>query len=187
MADFRISTTRLLIRKLTVEDVIDFYLYRSNPDVTKYQGFDVMTLAEAEVFIKQQKDVDFRELGRWAQYGILDINRNIIIGDCAIKLRAEDGRIGEIGMTISHLEQQKGYAKETLMAILAYLFNDIKLHRVVEVMDAENVAAIKLMESIGFRKEGHFIENVFFKGKWGDECQYAMLRVEWLEKIINSV
>ncbi|WP_279635550.1 hypothetical protein [Corallococcus carmarthensis] len=27
--------------------------------------------------------------------------------------------------------------------------------------------------------EGHFIENIFFKGAWGDEFQYAMLAREW--------
>jgi RimJ/RimL family protein N-acetyltransferase len=26
---------------------------------------------------------------------------------------------------------------------------------------------------------GHFIENIFFKGKWGSEFQYAMLKREW--------
>ena len=35
------------------------------------------------------------------------------------------------------------------------------------------------MQSIGFRQEGHFIENIFFKGKWGSEFQYAMLKREW--------
>ena len=29
------------------------------------------------------------------------------------------------------------------------------------------------------RREGHFIENVWFKGGWGDEYQYALLEREW--------
>ena len=48
-----------------------------------------------------------------------------------------------------------------------------------EIVDAENQASISLLKSIGFRQEGHFIENVFFKGKWGSEFQYAMLKREW--------
>jgi RimJ/RimL family protein N-acetyltransferase len=31
--------------------------------------------------------------------------------------------------------------------------------------------SINLLESVGFRKEGHFIENIFFKEKWGSEFQ----------------
>ena len=29
------------------------------------------------------------------------------------------------------------------------------------------------------RREGHYLQNVWFKGAWGDEYQYAMLRSEW--------
>ena len=32
------------------------------------------------------------------------------------------------------------------------------------------------------RREGHFIQNIWFKGKWGDEYLYAVLREEWLRK-----
>jgi RimJ/RimL family protein N-acetyltransferase len=32
---------------------------------------------------------------------------------------------------------------------------------------------------VGFKQEGHFIENVFFKGKWASEFQFAYLKREW--------
>ena len=43
-------------------------------------------------------------------------------------------------------------------------------------VDTQNIASIQLLKSVGFRQEGHFIENIFFKVKWGNEYQYAMLR-----------
>src|SRR3954447_18910966 len=88
-------------------------------------------------------------------------------------------RIAEIGISISHLEQRKGYAKEALLGILAFLFDWKEIHRVVEIVDAENIASINLLKSTGFQEEGHFIVNIFFKGKWGSEFQYAMLKREW--------
>ena len=51
----------------------------------------------------------------------------------------------------------------------------------VEIVDAENIASIRLLKSVGFRQEGHFIENIFFKGRWGSEIQFAMLKKEWKE------
>jgi RimJ/RimL family protein N-acetyltransferase len=42
------------------------------------------------------------------------------------------------------------------------------------VTDAENHAAARL-----FRQEGHFIEHVWFKGAWGSEFLFALLRREW--------
>lgn len=47
-----IQTHRLIIRQLKLSDLSDFHTYRSNPEVTKYQGFDVMTIEQAETFIK---------------------------------------------------------------------------------------------------------------------------------------
>jgi RimJ/RimL family protein N-acetyltransferase len=176
-------TTRLLnIRNLKPTDLSDFFMYRSNPDVTKYQGFDVMTIEQADEFIKGQLDKEFGKAGEWVQYGIENQATGKLIGDCAIKLDQYDTRIAEIGITISHLEQKKGYAKEVLLGILAFLFDTKKIHRVVEIVDTENSASINLLKSTGFKQEGHFIENVFFKGKWGSEFQYAMLKREWDNK-----
>ena len=66
-----------------------------------------------------------------------------------------------------------------MTGILAFLFDTNDIHRVVETVDAENIASINLLKATGFRQEGHFIENIFFKGKWGSEFQYAMLKREW--------
>jgi [ribosomal protein S5]-alanine N-acetyltransferase len=91
----------------------------------------------------------------------------------------DDIRIAEAGITISHIDQKKGYAKEALSGILSFLFNTQNIYLIVEIVDAENIASINLLRSLGFRQEGHFIENIFFKGKWGSEFQYAMLKREW--------
>jgi RimJ/RimL family protein N-acetyltransferase len=115
------------------------------------------------------------------QFGIENKLTAKLIGDCAIKLDRNDSRLGEIGITLSPVEQKKGFGKETVFALLHFLFSRNDFHRVTEIVDAENLASIKLLESMGFRKEGYFVENIFFKGKWGSECQYAMLRNEWLQ------
>jgi RimJ/RimL family protein N-acetyltransferase len=36
------------------------------------------------------------------------------------------------------------------------------------------------------RREGHFLKNVWFKGKWGDEYLYAILKEEWQSKCDTS-
>lgn len=174
-----ILTPRLRIRNLKLTDLNDFHIYRSNPDVTKYQGFDIMTMEQADEFIKGQLDKKFGKAGEWVQYGIENKTTGKIIGDCAIRLKPDDVRIAEIGITISHLEQKKGYAKEVLLSILTFLFSSKNIHRVVEIVDIENIPSISLLNSTGFRLEGNFIENIFFKGKWGSELQFAMLKREW--------
>lgn len=175
-----IVTERICIRNLNDSDLNDFFLYRSNPEITKYQGFDTMTINQCKDFLDSQKEKQFGKAGEWVQYAIEDKTTQKLIGDCAIKLDDYDVRIAQIGITISHLHHKKGYAKETMKAILDFLFSIEDFHRVVEIVDAENIASIKLLESLGFKKEGHFVENIFFKGKWGSEFQYAMLKSEYV-------
>lgn len=181
MNPLNLETARLRIRPLRLADLSDFHIYRSNPEVTKYQGFDVMNIAQAKTFILNNAAKSFGKAGEWVQYGIELKETKRLIGDCAMKLGQYDTRIAEIGMTISHLEQRKGYAKECMLGLLKFLFDSKAVHRVVETVDAENTASINLLKSTGFRHEGHFIENIFFNGKWGSEFQYAMLKREWDE------
>ena len=180
-----IDTDRLQIRNLVASDFTNFYFYRSNPEITKYQGFDVFTKKQAKEFIQEELDKEFGNAGEWVQYGIENKRTQKLIGDCAIKLGQHDTRIAEIGITISHSEQRNGYAKETLIAILNFLFSIKDFHRVVAIVDVENIPSIQLLKSIGFRQEGHFIENIYFNKKWGSEYQFAMLRKEW--EVITSI
>lgn len=181
MNNIQLTTERLIIRSLELSDLDDFLVYRSNPEVTKYQGFDVMNVEQASAFIEQNSTKKFGKAGEWIQYGIENKNSGKLIGDCAIKLDQFDTRIAEIGITISHLEQKNGYAKEAFLGILSFLFDIQEIHRVVEIVDTENAASIQLLKSIGFKLEGHFVENIFFKGKWGSEFQYALLKRDWEE------
>lgn len=68
-----------------------------------------------------------------------------------------------------------------MKGILNFLFETKNTHRVVEIVDAENIASLNLLNSAGFRQEGHFMENIFFKGKWRSEYQFALLKKEWLQ------
>ena len=53
-----LTTKRLEVRSLSPLDLDHFHIYRSNEEVTKYQGFDIMTIEECDRFIDDQKDKD---------------------------------------------------------------------------------------------------------------------------------
>lgn len=182
-----IETGRLLIRELVPKDADDFFIYRSNPEVTKYQGFDVMNKEEVYAFIDTNATRTFAKPGEWKQFAIENKMIRRVIGDCAIKLDEKDPKIAEIGITISHHEQKKGYAKEAMLGILGFLFDDLNIQKVLETVDTENTASIELLKSVGFTQVGHFIDNIVFKGKLGSEFQFAMLHSEWQDKKFQQI
>ncbi|WP_442902182.1 GNAT family N-acetyltransferase [Francisella sp. 19S2-4] len=87
----------------------------------------------------------------------------------------------EIGFTLSPQAQNKGFAKEAITAICEILFNSYNIHRIIAITDVKNTSAIKTLSKLNFRKEAHFIKNIFFKGKWGDEYLFAILKEEFLK------
>ena len=176
------TTRRLQIRSLREDDLEDFFAYRSDPEVTRYQGFHPFNKAESLAFIREQSASESIP-GKWKQWAISADNQ--LVGDCALLFQASDPRIAEIGITISPRHQRKGFAREAMEGLTAYLFEKENIHRIAITVDAENMASIALMKSLGFRQEGYFIENVFFKGKWGSEILFALLRREW-EKMMDN-
>ena len=92
---------------------------------------------------------------------------------------ASDTRQAYIGFTLSVIHWRKGYAEEACRRLLDYLFGELNLHRVIAECDVENTASYRLLERLGFRREAHLIENIWFKGSWGSEFHYGLLEREW--------
>jgi RimJ/RimL family protein N-acetyltransferase len=90
-----------------------------------------------------------------------------------------DNRQAYIGITLARKSWGEGYGEEACRRLMDHLFSELLLHRVVAECDVENTASYTLLERLGFRREAHLIENIWFKGVWGSEYHYAMLDREW--------
>jgi len=49
--------------------------------------------------------------------------------------------------------------------------------------DVLNRPAVALFQRLGFRQEAHLVEHLWFKGQWGSEYVFAMLKREWEERL----
>jgi aminoglycoside 6'-N-acetyltransferase len=118
--------------------------------------------------------------GAYFQIAIELKETGLLVGDCAMKIDEDDERQAEIGFTLARAYQGRGIASEAVSCVLEYAFASLGLHRVIAITDCENAASVALLERLGLRREGHFRQNVWCKGKWGDEYLYAILHEEWL-------
>ncbi len=182
-----LETARLILRHFTDADLVPFMAYRNDPDVARYQGWEGISEAEAHAFIAEQKLVQPGVPGQWLQIAIEFKETGTLAGDCALKIDEHDERQAEIGYTLARAYQGKGIAFEAVSRVLDYAFRALELHRVIAITDSENAASIALLERLGLRREGHFIQNVWFKRKWADEYLYAVLQHEWLGKHSTSI
>ena len=187
MTEFtQIESARLQLRHFQDSDVTLFMGYRNDPLVAKYQSWEGISELEAETFIQEQKVIQPGVPGQGFQVAIELKATGTLIGDCYFTMNAPDHRQAEIGFTLSREYQGYGYATEAVSCFLNYAFCAFDLHRIIAITDCENMASVALLERLGMRREGHFIQNIWFKGKWGDEYLYAILKEEWLLKSNDS-
>jgi RimJ/RimL family protein N-acetyltransferase len=174
------ETPRLRARPFHQQDLEAFLAYRAHPDVERYQSWSDYTLEQGRALIQSMQDLDVGVPGKWYQFALEHRADGTLVGDLALCVRESEPREAEVGFSLAPAEQGKGYATEAVRALLGYAFESLRLHRVVAITDALNEPAARLLQRVGMRCEGHFEENIFFKGAWGSEFLFAVLEREWL-------
>ena len=76
----------------------------------------------------------------------------------------------------------KGYAKQSLIALLYHAFNDMNLNCVWGECFEHNNAVLGLAEKLGFKQEGKLRQRYFKEGKYIDTIMVSMLRSEFQKK-----
>jgi [ribosomal protein S5]-alanine N-acetyltransferase len=86
----------------------------------------------------------------------------------------------QIDVLIGEAEfRDAGYGTDALRAVIQYLFEQLKVHRVWHTAQALNLPAQRAAEKIGFLKEGVLREHDQVEGKFVDVVVYGMLAREW--------
>lgn len=175
-----LKTKRLTIRPVKLSDAEDLFVYRSNPAVSTFLSAIHGSLAETKEFITQGAS-EINTQGTWFQLALLETENQQLVGDVGLHFLERDPLNAqvEIGYTLDEPYWGKGYAKEALSRIIEFLFTDLKKHRIIAGIDPRNVPSIRLVESLGFRKEGHFKESFYLRGEWVDDYSFALLASEW--------
>lgn len=180
-----LHTPRLLLRALMPDDLPQLARYRNLPEVARFQSWEHYTVHDAEQLYAQQCSLAFNSEGTWYQLAVERLEDGALIGDLGIHF-FDEGRQVELGMTFDVGHQKQGYASEAINHLIAMLFNDFAKHRLTAVIDTRNTSAMNLLEKLGFRREAHYRQNIFFKGAWGDEYLYALLKSDYTRASFSS-
>ena len=153
--------------------------YRSLPEVARYQSWESLGPGDAARLIESQSKAEPNVPGTWFQLAIVHAATGQLIGDCGLHCQKSDPRQMEIGITLAPSHQGRRYADEAVKCVLDYVFGVLDTHRVFAAMDILNHPAIALCRRSGFRQEAHFVDHLWFKGRWSSEFVFAMLKREW--------
>ena len=170
-----LETERLLLRRVSNDDVNEIMQLRGNPETMKYIPRPLVTNTdEALAHIKMINDkIDANEGINWA----ITIKGNPkligVIGH--YRIQPENHRC-EIGYMILPQYNGQGIVTEAVKAVLEYGFDDLQMHSIEGVIDPDNIASEKVLLKNGFVKEAHILENELWDGKFWDTVIYSLLK-----------
>jgi RimJ/RimL family protein N-acetyltransferase len=176
-----IETERLRLRLCVAEDFDELYDIRSRADVNRYLYSEAMSREEVQAKLDERiaKYSKLVQPGDSLLLAIVRKDTGAMIGDVSVGWLPGEHQQVEIGYVLHPDHHGQGFATEAARPLLRIAFEDLKAHRVVGRLEAGNIASERVLEKLGMRKEAHFRENEFVKGKWTDEIVYAILVSEW--------
>lgn len=85
----------------------------------------------------------------------------------------------ELGYWIAPDEQGNGYATEAAELLVEYAFDQRRLHKVNARVLAFNEGSRRVLESVGFEREGLLRDAFYVDGEYVDADRYGLLEGEW--------
>ncbi|KLV23034.1 MULTISPECIES: GNAT family N-acetyltransferase [Niallia] len=172
-----LETERLILRKVTLEDVEDMYYYGTNEDVSKYVTWKThKTLSDTREYI--EFILSQYENKKIAPWGIEYKENGKFIGTIDFVSWQLKHKIAEIGYVISQDYWGKGIAPEAANEVIKFGFNNMDLVRIQARCDVENIGSARVMEKVGMTFEGVIRKGIFVKGKHQDIKMYSILKEE---------
>lgn len=148
-----LETRRLLLRHLVMDDLDALFALYGDPEIRKYFPEGVLTLEETREELEWHMHGHPRhpELGLWAT---IHKESGNFIGRCGLLPWEIDGRLEiEIAYMIDKAYWGRGLATEAAKGILHYGFDDLKLSRLICLIEPNNIASQRVAAKIGMRLE----------------------------------
>jgi [ribosomal protein S5]-alanine N-acetyltransferase len=174
-----LETPRLRLRPYRAEDVEAMFALYSDPRVMRYWSFPPwIEIAQARIYISRcLAGMNSGEIFPWV---IAERSSDRLIGAMTLFSLHADQLRAEIGYSLSPDYQGRGLATEALRAGLAHAFDDLGLVRVEADIDPRNEASWRLLERIGFQREGLLRKRWRVNGEVCDTAFYGLLAEEFI-------
>lgn len=174
--DKKLSTERLLLRKITLGDVDDMFEYTSDEKNTQFLHWDTHISKEKVIsFINNTiKEYDF-ENKRYT-WGIELKNQKKLIGVVSVfDISYQSSRV-EVSYILNSSFQGKGYITEALKNIIHFILNELNFIRVQAKCTDDNLPSEKVMRKVNMKNEGKLMKYWKINNEYKNVLLYAIVK-----------
>ncbi|HEV8505216.1 MAG TPA: GNAT family N-acetyltransferase [Chitinophagaceae bacterium] len=146
-----LTTERLTLRQLSINDQQDIFALRSDPEVNKYLGRQPSkTIEDAISFIN--KVTDNIKNSNSIYWAITLTKTRAFVGTICVFNFSNEENSCEIGYELMTKFQGKGIMKEALGLVIDYVFQTLKFQNIVAFTHHNNQNSTKLLTKFNFIK-----------------------------------
>ena len=169
-----LTTERLILRPLTIEDAVDLHISLSDRTTTRYwHTLPHTTLVETQAMIEKMLQVSSN---CWWSIRLQNSQQTIgMIGHHG------NTNVPGFGYLLHSAHWRQGLATEALQATIAYAFRVLLLDRIELWIHGDNVPSIKLAEKVGFTRRGRLRQRFGGQPAIHDVLVYGLHMQEWAQ------
>jgi RimJ/RimL family protein N-acetyltransferase len=173
-----LEASRVRLRWLVREDAPALFEIFGHAEVMRYWSHLPMDTVDQAAALVDEVRACFAKKTLF-EWGIASRDDDSIIGTCTLSSVDPKNRRAELGYTLRRDRWGQGLASEAMTRLLDFAFGELRLRRIEADVDPRNLPSVRLLERLGFVKEGRLRE------RWnvGDEIQdadlYGLLAREW--------
>lgn len=176
----RLTTARLVLRELTLEDAGWYLTHFSRPEIVSGQGYPAPDGLEGAREELQRFVIDLVAQGTGGRWGIALKDHEALVGSAGFYDWDHKTRSAEIGYDLAPEQWGEGLMREALTVILDHCFEHLALNRLQALVLPRNERSQQLLTGLGFAREGLLRQRgVDEKGQLCDDLVFALLRSEW--------
>lgn len=174
-----LESPRLRLRPHRDDDVDALFALQSDLRVMRYWSHPAWTerrQAEerlAHIYRQMRED----DVYVWA---IADRVSDRLIGGTALFAIQREQLHAEIGYSLMPDFQGRGLAQEAVRLVLTFAFEQLGMERIEADIDPRNTPSCRLVERLGFQREGYLRERWRVNGEICDAAFYGLLRREFI-------
>ncbi len=163
------------LRPATADDVANNHVWfvLSEPQAQGCRPLPFRTASEtAEAFKKKEATSDRQA------FAIVRKQDKTLVGKIAFYDFNSLNRSAALGVLIDPDERKKGYGRDAMRVLIRFLFQYRGLNKVYAQTAEFNSAAVRLLESLGFKKDACLRDHHFYNGEFHDSLIYSLLLFE---------
>ena len=173
-----VESAQLIVRPVEEGDLQALLEVNGDDEATRFLPYaSWRSLADGRAWFERMSILGAR--GESIQYVVTDRASTLAIGTCLLFRYEESSARAELGYVLGRKYWGRGLMREALVALISCAFGDYGLRRLEAEVDPLNQASRRLLEGLGFTREGLLRKRWIDKGIAHDTIIYGLLSDEW--------